>query len=374
MSIRSNPEETHPSPPRAWAEISLDALKHNINVAREASGQHVMAVLKAGAYGHDIKKISAALDNQGLTFYGVASVIEARKLTAIGCRTRIYLLGPTLAVERAEIAANHWTPSISSLAEAEHFNQLSNKEAPLLVHITIDTGMGRGGFLPNQLAQAIKAIQKLPNLSIEGIGSHLPSADEDEAFTNAQFQRFEDAVSTATQETNQTFKYIHLSNSAGLLEYSSTITNLVRPGLMLYGISPIQKHQAKLKPALTLKSRISIIRNLPKNHGISYGRSTILEKDSRIATIGIGYGDGYPRSLSHQGAEVWIRNTRCPILGRVTMDQIMVDVTDLPEATDGDEVELFGNHILASEVAEKADTIAWEIFTRITPRVTKIYV
>lgn len=370
----STPKPTQlQSPPRTWAEISLSALKHNLNVARQTTGQQIMAVLKAGAYGHDIKKIGTALDDCEIAFFGVASVIEARKLNAIGCKTRIYLLGATLAVERAEIVTNRWTPCISNIAEAEHFDKLNQNAAPLPVHIALDTGMGRGGFLPTSLNDGLKQILTLKNLIIEGIGSHLPSADEDREFTQAQFQTFAQTVTQATAETGHTFDYIHLSNSAGLLDYTSTLTNLVRPGLMLYGISPIQKHQDKLQPILTLKSRISIIRNLPQGHSVSYGRTTILERNSRVATIGIGYGDGYPRSISHQLGEVWIRRQRCPILGRVTMDQIMVDVTDLKEAEDGDEVELFGKHILATEIAEKAGTIPWEIFTRITPRVTKIY-
>lgn len=366
----SNPQ---PSPPRTWAEIDLSALKHNLNIARQTSGQSVMAVLKAGAYGHDIKRIGQALDDCDLAFFGVASVIEARKLAAIGCKTRIYLLGPTLATERNEIVKNRWTPCVSSIEEAEHFNELNNGKSPLPVHITVDTGMGRGGFLPSLLSDGLKHAINLKHLIVEGIGSHLPSADEDREFTLSQFDTFANAVNEARSSNNHSFDYIHLSNSAGLLDYTSTVTNLVRPGLMLYGISPIEKYQAKLQPVLTLKSRISIIRNLPQGHGISYGRTTILERDSRVATIGIGYGDGYPRAISHQAGEVWIRGQRCPILGRVTMDQIMVDVTDLTEAKGGDEVELFGKHILATEVASKAATIPWEIFTRITPRVTKIY-
>lgn len=229
--------------------------------------------------------------------------------------------------------------------------------------------MGRGGLLPDQLAIALEKIKLLPNLNIEGLGSHLPSADEDREFTLDQFARFENAVAQCYYD----FKFIHLANSAGLLDYQSNVTNLVRPGLMLYGISPIPAYQEQLRPAMTLKSSISLIRKLPKGHGISYGRTTILERDSRIATIGIGYGDGYPRSISHQQPEAWIRGKRCPILGRVTMDQLMVDVTELAEASEGDEVELFGENILATEVAEKSGTIAWEIFTRITPRVTRIY-
>ncbi|GAA5495060.1 alanine racemase [Rubritalea halochordaticola] len=355
------------SPPRTWAEINLSALKQNLKLARERSGQRVMAVLKAGAYGHGLEQIAKALDSEGLPFFGVASVIEARRLAAIGIQTRIYLLGPTFPDERAEAVYHRWVISISTKEEADHVNTLNQGNDPLPVHITLDTGMGRGGFLPDQLTEGLAHIKSLPNLTVEGIGSHLPSADEDKAFTLAQFKTFESAFDPSE------FQYIHIANSAGLLDYSSKITNMVRPGLMLYGISPLLEYQDELIPVMTLKSRVSLIRTLPKGHGISYGRETILERDTRVATIGAGYGDGYPRSLSSKGTEVIIRGKRCKLLGRVTMDQIMVDVTDLPDCETGDEVELFGPELLVSEIAQKAGTIAWEILTGITPRVTRIY-
>jgi len=229
--------------------------------------------------------------------------------------------------------------------------------------------MGRGGFLPSKLNAALSEILKLKNINIEGIGSHLPSADEDREFTLSQFETFTNIV----KNCDYTFKYIHLANSAGILDYSSSICNLCRPGLMLYGVSPIPEYQKKLKPVMSLKSKITIIRELPAGHGVSYGRSVLLDKPTRVATVGAGYGDGYPRSLSLQHASVMIRGVRCPILGRVTMDQIMIDVTAHPEAAAGDEVELFGQKISVTEVAKNAGTISWEILTRITPRVTRIY-
>jgi len=359
------------SPPRTWAEINLAALVHNLNFARETSGQNIMAVLKAGAYGHGIEQIAQALDIEKLPFFGVASVIEARKLKSVGINTRIYLLGPTFPDERQETVNERWTPCISSIGEADHFNELNKRNEPLSIHITLDTGMGRGGFLPGQLEKAIIHIKTLTNLKIEGIGSHLPSADEDRPFTLQQFKKFED---TLQQTSSSTFDYIHLANSAGLLDYSSKVTNLVRPGLMLYGISPINEYQEKLKPVMTLKSRVSLIRTLPAGHGISYGRETILKKETKVATIGAGYGDGYPRSLSNKNTHVLIKGTLCPLLGRVTMDQIMVDVTHLTNCKSGDQVELFGPNILVSNLSKKANTIPWEILTGITPRVTRTYI
>jgi len=359
------------SPPRTWAEIDLQALRHNIGVVRESSGQSVMAVLKAGAYGHDIKHIASFLENEDLAFFGVASVIEARRIASTGCKTRLYLLGPILDDEYQEIVHHRWVPSISSLEDAQRINTLNatTSNSPLPIHITVDTGMGRGGFLPNILKNQFSEILKLEHISIEGIGSHLPSADEDKEFTLKQFKNFE----TIVEQCNYDFKYIHLANSAGILDYHSSLCNLCRPGLMIYGISPIESYQQQLKPVMTLKSKITLIRELPAGHGISYGRSVLLEKPTLIATVGAGYGDGYPRSLSGKNPTVVIRGTRCPVVGRVTMDQIMVDVSELPEATRGDEVELFGQQISVTEIASTADTIPWEILTRITPRVTRIY-
>lgn len=369
----SDPQPTSTcSPPRTWAEIDLSALRNNLKVSRDISGQSIMVVLKAAAYGHDIKEIALALDQEGIAFYGVASVIEARRVHSTGSKTRIYLLGPTLADERAEIVNHRWTPCISSLEEAQHFSELNTGNSLLPVHITVDTGMGRGGFLPSTLNSALSEILKLKNISVEGIGSHLPSADEDREFTLSQFEAFNDIV----RDCDHPFKFIHLANSAGILDYSSSVTNicnLCRPGIMLYGISPMKEYQQKLKPVMSLKSKITIIRELPAGHGVSYGRSVLLDKPTRVATIGAGYGDGYPRSVSAKNAAVIIRGVRCPIIGRVTMDQIMVNVSALPEATAGDEVELFGQNISVTEVAENAGTISWEVLTRITPRVTRIF-
>ena len=360
------------SPPRAWAEIDLSALRHNLAVARESSGQDVMAVVKAGAYGHGLENLARAIDHDNLAFFGVANVGEARRLTTAGITTPIYLLGPCFDDEHEEVVANDWTPCISSLHEATHFNTLAaTADTTLAVHLAIDTGMGRGGVLPDQAADAITHIQALPHLRLTGLGSHLPAADEDPDFTRQQFDQFDSLIESLPLPHSEL--RIHLSNSAGLLGYKSRTTNLVRPGLMLYGVSPLPAFQEKLRPVMTLKSRVSLVRDLPAGQSISYGRTTVLDRATRVATIGIGYGDGYPRALSGNKPEVLIRNTRCPLLGRVTMDQIMADVSALPDCQPSDDVELFGPHIPASEVAQKANSIPWELFTSITPRVTRRY-
>jgi len=330
-----------------------------------------MAVVKAGAYGHGLEEVASTLAAEEIAFFGVANVGEARRIADAGVSTRIYLLGATWAAERAEIVARNWTPCISSLEEARHFDELARAAGMILkVHISVDTGMGRGGFVAHGLPEILGELEQLPNLEIEGIGSHLSSADEDEEFTRGQFASY--AGILAALGGPERFRWRHLSNSAGLLGYGREFCNLARPGLMLYGVSPLAGHPVPLRNVMSLKSRVTLVRTLPAGHGVSYGRAFVTTKPTRVATVGIGYGDGYPRHVSGNGAEVFIRGRRYPMLGRVTMDQIMVDVTG-SEVAEGDEVEMFGPNIRVDEIAAKAGTIAWEILTGITPRVVRVY-
>jgi alanine racemase len=360
------------SPPRAWAEIDLDALRHNLAVAREVGGADVMVVVKAGAYGHGLEPVANVLARENVAFLGVANVGEARRIRDAGVDTRIYLLGATWAAEREEVVARDWTPCLSSVEEAEHFNQLAAASGrKLRVHLAVDTGMGRGGFPEDALDGLMDLLGSMKHLEIEGIGSHLPSADEDDEFTRNQIDRYHrilDRLGGASK-----FRWRHLLNSAGLLGYDPQLCNLSRPGLMLYGVSPLPQHQHHLRPVMSLKSRVTLVRTLPAGHGVSYGRQFVTTRPTRVATIGIGYGDGYPRHLSGNGARVRINGHDCPVIGRVTMDQIMTDVTEAGDVVEGDEVELFGTQIPVDEVARKAGTIAWEIFTGITPRVVRCY-
>lgn len=360
------------SPPRAWAEINLAALRNNLGVARAAAGVDLMAVVKAGAYGHGLEEVAKALADENLAFLGVANVGEARRIRKAGVPTRLYLLGASWAGEREEIVARDWTPCLSTLEEAEHFNGLALAAGrPLKVHLAVDTGMGRGGFLLDHLAESMSALERMAYLEIEGIGSHLPAADEDEEFTRGQIARYRAILDDLGGPAR--FKWRHLLNSAGVLAYDRGVCNLARPGLMLYGVAPLPGFQDQLATVMTLKSRVTLVRTLPAGHGVSYGRQFVTATPTRVATIGIGYGDGYPRHVSGKGAEVSVHGRRCPILGRVTMDQIMVDVTGAGDVREGDEVEMFGPNIPVGEVAAKAGTIVWEIFTGITPRVMRCY-
>ena len=368
----SDPDAYPVSPPRAWAEVDLGALLHNVGVAVRAGGQPIMAVLKAGAYGHGLEEVARALaGHPDVVFYGVANVGEARRIARAGVSKAIYLLGATWAGEREEIVARDWVPCLSSLEEAADFNRIAAASGKrLAVHVAVDTGMGRGGFVAADLPALMPELESFPNLLLHGIGSHLPSADEDCGFTLSQIESFERVVEATGGMAR--WRWRHLFNSAGLLGYHCGSANLTRPGLMLYGHAPIDVPAGReLKPVMTLKARVSLIRELPPGHGVSYGRTFITTRPTKVATLGIGYGDGYPRHLSGQGAEVLLGGARVPVLGRVTMDQIMVDATGLP-IKEGDEAEIFGPNLAVGHLAAQAGTIAWEILTRVTARVTRV--
>lgn len=332
-----------------------------------------MAVVKAGAYGHGLEAISRILESSNVEFLGVANIGEARRIRNAGIKTPIYLLGATWDQEREEIVARDITPCISTTEEAISFNHIAGKQdVKLAVHLAVDTGMGRGGFLPEDLQIQYPKLCKLAHLRIEGIASHLSSSDEDESFTLQQIASFNQTVENLGGPAR--FKWRHLANSGGMLGYVNHCCNLSRPGLMIYGTSPIPEFQSGLRNVMSLKSRVTLVRTLPAGHSISYGRTYVTSEPTRVATIGIGYGDGFPRHVSGKHAEVWIRGKRHPIIGRVTMDQTIVRLPNDSDVCCGDEVELFGENIPAAEVARLADSIVWELYTGITPRVERSYV
>lgn len=363
------------SPARAWIRVNLEAIAHNLDIARQAlPDTELMPVVKAGAYGHGLEPVARRLDNHGIVFFGVANVGEARRLLRAGVRTVPFILGPTFPEEREEMVLNNWCGTVSSLEEASHFQSLAalyNKQIAL--HLAIDTGMGREGILPSQIGEIAEQVKMMPNLRIEGVMSHFPSADEDVPYTQNEIAIFSDCVSTLQQHF--CLRYRHIAASAGELGYEVPIANLARPGLLLYGVAPMASiYDGVLSPTLSLHARVTLVRELPAGHGVSYGRTHITERPTRVATIGIGYADGWNRQISNKGARVYINGCYCPMLGRVTMDQIMVDVTEVPGGVQsGDEVELFGSHIPVTEVAEKAGTIVWEIFTGLGPRLPRLY-
>ncbi len=331
-----------------------------------------MAVVKAGAYGHGLEAIAKELELSDVSFLGVANVGEARRLRKAGIRTPIYLLGATWQAEREEIVALKVTPCISSLQEAIGFNEIAETRGTCLpAHLAVDTGMGRGGFLPVELPSKLPYLLKLQHIRLEGIASHFSCSDEDAEVTQNQILAFSGCVSELSKSAS--FKHIHIANSAGLIDYTCDPCNLSRPGLMLYGVSPLLHFQQLLRPVMTLKSRVSLVRVLPPGQGISYGRTYVTKAETKVATIGIGYGDGLPRAISGQNGQVYIRGSKFPIIGRVTMDQTIAELPMNSGIEAGDEVEIFGTNISAADLAKQASTIPWEIFTGITPRVERIY-
>ena len=363
-------------PGRTWVEIDGTALIGNVTVARDAAGQAaVMAVVKADAYGHGITGVAGRI-RQEVDAFGVATLAEALTVReAVGKTPMVMVLGALLAEEREPALLSGLHVTVSSTDEARQYSELAVAlDSTCAIHLVADTGMGRLGFLGWEFTTAATQIAAMPNLSIEGFATHFPSADEDQKFTENQIGRFLELC----RQTGLTPPWIHLANSAGILGFGKAGGNMVRPGLMLYGIPPVagNTYAGRLNPALVWKSRITQIRNLPPGSGISYGQTFVTARETRIATIAAGYGDGYPRSLSGVAAEVIIAGRRCPLLGRITMDMIMADVSHLEAIpAPGDTVTLIGGGdapITVAELAEKAGLIPWEILTGISPRVSRV--
>ena len=361
---------------RSWAEIDLAALRHNLATVRGQIGTRagVMAIVKANAYGHGLSEIAAALGS-AVEMFGVASVNEARIVREASPKGDIFILGAALPWEREEIIRSGFIPSISSLEEGREFSAEAGG-GRVRVHLAVDTGMGRMGVWQEEAVTVARELLRVPGLEIAGIATHLPVADEDESYTEAQLARFE-SITRELRALGVGAPVVHSLNSAGVIRFGTHAQDMVRAGLMLYGVSPVRGFQEWLRPVMTLKTRVILVREVAAGRSISYGRQFVTPHPMRVATLALGYADGYPRSLSNKGTSVLIRGRKCAVLGRVTMDQIMVDVTGLPGVLCGEEAVLFGRQgdveISAAELAEKAGMIVWELFTGIKGRVERIY-
>ncbi len=366
-----NPEST-----RCWAEIDLAALRHNANVARERTGPDValLAVIKANAYGHGLAEVARALVDHA-DLFGVANLQEAIEARAAAPDHPILILGPALPAERAEIVARGFIGSVSGFAEAAEFAAFA-PESGANVNFVVDTGMGRMGCAEANALATLQQILALERIRVHSVSTHLPVADEDAGFTRDELQRFVRLIQQMRAEAPGDYK-AHALLSAGVLAFSDPAFDFVRAGLMLYGISPLAEYQPLLKPTLSLKSRVVLVRDLPAGAAISYGRTYTTPRAMRVATVAAGFADGYPRALSNRDAVVLVGGRRCAVLGRVTMDMMVIDVSELPNAAPGDEVVLIGRQggeqILATEIATRAGTIPWEIFTGIGMRVRRVY-
>lgn len=362
-----------------WAEIDIDALVHNYKRIREtAAGAKILAAVKAEAYGHGGREVARILEHLGADCFGVAGVEEGIDLRTNGqIRRPIFILSPVPYREIELIFDYNLTPNVTEETFAKALAQEANRRGKKLgVHVEVDTGMGRTGVSLAEAPALVNLVANKQGLVLEGVFTHFPSAEDDPEYTGKQIEQF-DNLSRRFASEGISVPMLHSANSAALFGYPHARYDLVRPGLALYGIEPDGfEGKLDLHPVMTLKTRIVNLRTLPKGAGISYGRTYILERETKVATLSVGYGDGYPRSLSNKG-QVLYNGKRYPIIGTVCMDLTMVDLNGEPSAKIGDEITLIGqdsDQILeAREVAQWADTIPYEITTRISPRVPRIY-
>jgi len=353
-----------------WVEINLDAIAHNVKNIKKLIGEkkELMAVVKGNAYGHDILEIASEVLNNGATRLAVARLEEGIFLRKSGITVPILILGLTLKQQAELLVSYNITPTVSEYEMIEKLSESAFKEDKIVkVHLKVDTGMGRIGISPNHVLNFIKKIKVLKSVEIEGIFTHFSVADEkDKTYTEKQFQKFMEVLTVLKKEGIR-IPVKHVGNSATLLDLPHMWLDLVRPGISVYGLYPSREVQktVKLIPAHTFKTRIVFLKELPAGECISYGRTyTTNKRRTKVASLPVGYADGYNRLLSNQG-EVLVRGRRFPVIGRVCMDQTMIDVTNLPQVEIGDEVVLWGRQgqeeITAEEIAEKIGTINYEI-------------
>ena len=363
------------------AEIDLRCLQFNYRqlLKRVPKGVKLLGVVKADAYGHGAVPISLKLEDLGAEYLGVAIPEEGVELRKGGVKAPILVLGGIYGGELDTFIQFNLTPVIfrkDSLALLS--KEAERRKKKVKVHLKVDTGMRRLGVPLSLWSSFLKEIKQYPKIEVEGILSHFSMTDEgEEGFTACQWSDFQDAVAMA-KTSGISCKYVHMANSATLTAIPSYTGNLARPGIMLYGSypSPAFRDLIPLKPVMTLKTKIHLLKPVPSGAKISYGGTFVTQRESFIATLPIGYADGYNRLLSNRG-EVLIRGKRAPVVGVVCMDFVMVDVTGIPRVSIGDEAVLMGRQgreeITAEEIAEKVHSISYEVLCSIGKRVPRIY-
>lgn len=360
----------------AWAEVDLDAISQNVrSLKKAAGGAQLMAVVKANAYGHGAVAVAAAALQAGAGYLGVASVDEGAQLREGDISAPILLLGPTSVADAERVVAHQLTATVNSrqlaLALARFASEGSGR---CLVHLKVDTGLHRSGLPPAELIPLAESLRQLPSLTVEGLFTHFATADEaDKEFTYRQYR--------VLLEVSSRLPWIplrHASNTAAVIDLPEMALEMVRCGIGVYGCYPSREvsRRVPLRPALTLKSRLVRVSRLAPGEGVGYGLTWRAARPSRVGLLPCGYADGYPRLLSNCG-RVLIGGHPAPVVGRVSMDSLVVDLTDLPGAEEGGEAVLIGRQgveeIPADEVADAAGTISYEILTGIAPRLPRLY-
>jgi alanine racemase len=364
-----------------FCTTDLDALCWNFRQIKQKVGSKVkiLSMVKANAYGHGAPAIASALSAQGSDAFGVATLEEGVELRQAGIREPVMILAGAYVEQLDQFLTHHLTPVVHDIHNLKQLEAaVQRRGANLGVHLKIDTGMGRLGLLPAEMDSWLPFLKKLKRLKLEGVFSHFSHAESVKGdYTQRQLEIFQSVVARLRTEGISP-PLVHLANSAATITLPSAYFDMVRPGLMLYGVypSPEMAHQISLKPVLSWKTRILQLKKVPAGTSISYGQTFIAKRESLIATLPIGYADGYPRLLSNRG-EVLVKGQRAPVAGRICMDLTMIDVTDIREIHQGDEVVLLGRQgdavISADEMAAWSNTISYEILTSISTRVPRIH-
>ena len=353
-------------------EIDLNNFKHNVKQIQNYVGEGVklMPVIKAAGYGTYINKCLEVINEFDIV--AVAVVDEAIELRKLGYQKEIFVLNQADIKEIEKITAYNITVGVSSLKFLEELGKQKDK---IKIHIEIGTGMGRTGINPTRVEEYINEVKKYPNVEIEGMYTHLSSADIDFEYTEKQLNSFKRAVDTAKNMLGD-LRYIHCSASNGILNFPDSYYNLVRPGIILYGYESCcgACQKLDLKPICKFKSKITYLKEVEANTSIGYSRSYVTNRKTKVATIPVGYADGLKRALSNKG-EVVIRGKRVPIIGTVCMDSFMVDVTDLEIVATGDDVYIWDNeNITVEEIAKACGTINYEIICTVSKRVPRVFI
>lgn len=366
----------------AWVDIDLDALKHNISSVKALIGEErkICLVVKADAYGHGSVEVSRAAVEAGVWMLGVATLHEAIELRRAGISAPMLVLSPSLKSEIEELVVHGLRPSVSSLDFARSLSGTSRRVSRTTpFHVEVDTGMGRTGLDYDSAYATLKEMATLPALCLEGVYTHFPDADNPEpAFARSQVESFR-ALITQLKQAGVSVELVHAANSAGIANIPESLLNMVRPGLLVYGLRPggVAGDDIDVRPVMSFRSCIVQLRRVSKGSYISYSRTYRAEKDSLIGVVPVGYGHGYSWTLSNTG-EMLVRGQRAPIVGRVTMDLTMLDVTHIDGVSEGDEVVLFGRQggqeIPVEEVAKKAGTVSYEILCSIGKRVVRKFI
>jgi len=372
----------------AWVEIDLDALEFNINSIKEKVGPQteLIGVVKANAYGHGSVECAKVLRANGVSHFAVATVEEGIELRHNGIEDSILILGVVPGEYARELIHYHMTPVATDYDNMKMISDLAaEKETTVPVMIAVDTGMGRIGYQigsadeQDAAAEEIRAIDELPGIEIRGMISHFSTSDEaDRSYTKQQLRLFNDFYEKLSAE-GIALSTRTIANSAAIMEYNSALFDAARPGIILYGCYPsdeVDQSHLALKPVMSVKANIVHLKTLPAGKSISYGRKFTTERESRIATIGIGYADGYSRALSGN-VEVLVHGKRVPVVGNICMDQCMIDVTDVPDVSKNDEVVIMGasgdERITAEELAGKLGTINYEVLCNFDKRLPKVF-